>query len=82
MTRTTGTTNGTTRPLARAGVGLALLGGLVVVAAVPASAATSMPATHAHTRSHAAQPAQRGTVHLGPAVAYVRGADGSVHRVR
>ena len=72
----------TTRSLARAGAGLALLGGIVVVSAVPASAAGQHhPVRHPVTRTaHAGSPAT--TVQLGPAVAYTRSASGTVSRVR
>ncbi|MGZ4589639.1 MAG: hypothetical protein ACXV2I_02470 [Actinomycetes bacterium] len=70
----------------RRAVTLALSAGLTVAFVVPASAATSSgkPTKH-HRAGHASSAATAtgiGDVRLGAAVKYVRGADGTVRRVR
>jgi hypothetical protein len=74
----------------RRAVTLALTAGVVIAFAGPASAATSSgkPAKH-HRAGHASTGSKTGTgigsdsgVRLGPAVKYVRSADGTIRRVR
>jgi hypothetical protein len=61
---------------------LALAVGLALTVAVPASAATHGGLSSKHNRSGHAATGSTGGVALGPAVKYVRHADGSIHRVR
>lgn len=81
-----------TRTTARAGVALALTGGLFAVVTTPALAASGQP-THRSAQHHTASSARATAasakpgatavpVRLGPAVAYTRAADGTVTRTR